>query len=252
MAPPTSTTVLLHGVGLDATMWEPVQAELAGPTLALELPGHGSRPALRAEQSLSSLAEDVLRRMPEEPVHLVGFSLGALIAQHIARYASHRVKTLTSVSSVCQRTPEEAAAVEQRLQTAQQEFEAGARAAIARWFPVGTEVPFEVVDRVKSVLLANDRESYRHAYAVFARGDRDIGDELSAISCPSLAITGELDPGSTPEMSRRLAEAIPECRLTVVPQARHMLPIENAPAVAAAVRYLAQASPDAGEGENGD
>lgn len=252
MAAPTSSTVLLHGVGLDATMWEPVQAELAGPTLALELPGHGSQPPLRNRQSLASLAEDVLSRMPEEPTHLVGFSLGALIAQHIARYAPDRVKTLTSVSSVCQRTPEESAAVEERLRTARHEFEAGAEAAIARWFPADTDVPSADIEQIRNVLLANDRESYLHAYAVFAHGDHDIGSELSGISCPSLAITGELDPGSTPEMSRRLADAIPGCRLVVVPQTRHMLPVENAPAVAEAVTALAAASPDAGEGENGD
>jgi pimeloyl-ACP methyl ester carboxylesterase len=62
---------------------------------------------------------------------------------------------------------------------------------------------------------------------VFATGDAAIGPELGAIRVPSLAVTGELDPGSTPEMTRRLGEAIPGTRTAVVPRARHMLPVER-------------------------
>ena len=47
------------------------------------------------------------------------------------------------------------------------------------------------------------------------------------ISVPALAVTGEHDPGSTPEMTHRLAEALPHCRAVVIPGARHMLPVER-------------------------
>ena len=33
--------------------------------------------------------------------------------------------------------------------------------------------------------------------------------------------------GSTPEMTQRLAEAMPDCRAVIVPGARHMLPVER-------------------------
>jgi (E)-2-((N-methylformamido)methylene)succinate hydrolase len=42
-------------------------------------------------------------------------------------------------------------------------------------------------------------------------------------------VTGACDPGSTPEMTRRLADAIPHCRAIVVPDARHMLPVQRPP-----------------------
>ena len=44
---------------------------------------------------------------------------------------------------------------------------------------------------------------------------------------PALAVTGGLDPGSTPEMTGRLADAMPDCQAVVVPDARHMLPVER-------------------------
>ncbi len=230
-----ATVVLLHGVGLDHTMWRPLQEQLGRESLALDLPGHGTRPALREPQDLAGLASDVLERIPEsEPVHLVGFSLGALIAQHIARFAPERVLTLTAVNSVCQRTAEESAAVEQRLATAGERFHEGVDKAIERWYPAGqSTVPAELIADTRRVLAANDLESYLHAYAVFARGDREIAGELGSITQPTLAITGELDPGSTPEMSHRLGAAIPHCKVHIVPGARHMLPVENAPALAA-------------------
>ncbi|GAA1887156.1 alpha/beta fold hydrolase [Paeniglutamicibacter psychrophenolicus] len=230
-----ATVVLLHGVGLDHTMWRPLQQQLGRVSVALDLPGHGQQPALREPQDLASLARDVLGRMDESgPVHLVGFSLGALVAQHIARFAPERVLTLTAVNSVCQRTAEESASVEQRLATAGEHFEEGVDKAIERWYPKEqSTVPADIIADTRRVLAANDLESYLHAYAVFARGDREIAGELGSITQPTLAITGELDPGSTPEMSHRLGAAIPHCTVHVVPGARHMLPVENAPALAA-------------------
>lgn len=220
-------------------MWEPLTTGLhaQGHTVvAIDLPGHGCRPPLRTPQTLDSLARDVLDRMPDQQVHLVGFSLGALIAQHIARFAPARVKTLISVNSVCQRTPEEAAKVEARLATAGENFTEGVEASIQRWYPAGTTtVPQQIIESTRATLLANDIKSYLHAYTVFVRGDREIADELKSITAPALAITGELDPGSTPEMSHRLANAIPNCRALIVPNTRHMMPVEDTPALAEAI-----------------
>ncbi|PRB70357.1 alpha/beta hydrolase [Arthrobacter sp. MYb213] len=226
--------VLLHGVGLDRTMWQPLGQHLQRDYLALDLPGHGERPVLREKQNLASLANDVLERIEtQQPVHLVGFSLGALIAQHLARFAPNRVLTLSSINSVCQRTPEESAAVEQRLATAGTNFAQGVDKAIERWFPAEqTDVPSAVIEAIRKTLAKNDLESYLHSYTVFAHGDQEIAGELASISQPTLAITGELDPGSTPEMSRRLATALPGARLRIVNGARHMLPVENPAALA--------------------
>jgi pimeloyl-ACP methyl ester carboxylesterase len=249
------TVVLLHGVGLDHTMWDAVRTRITQPTVALDLPGHGGQPPLREPQSLADLAEDVLARLPQVSgtpgaVHLVGFSLGALIAQHIARFHPERVATLACVSSVCRRTPEEAAAVEARLAAASDDFAASVAGSIERWYPTGSgstgsSVPAETIAATERVLLANDVASYLHAYAVFARGDREIAPQLGGITVPTLAITGELDPGSTPDMSRRLAAAVPGARAQIVPGARHMLPVEDAPALAAALTdFIAQVSND--------
>lgn len=227
---PAAPIVLLHGVGLDHTMWQPLEAELAGltdrPVVALDLPGHGDRSPLSAPATLGELAEDVAARMPGR-AHLVGFSLGALIAQHLAVHRARLVASLSSISSVCRRTPQEAASVRTRWQSARTDFSGSVEASLRRWYPAGTPVDADTVAATRTTLLANDVASYLHAYEVFATADAQLAPELGGISVASLAVTGELDPGSTPEMTYRLAEAIHGARAVVVPGARHMLPVEH-------------------------
>jgi pimeloyl-ACP methyl ester carboxylesterase len=221
------TLVLLHGVGLDRTMWEPA-AELLDADFdvqAPDLPGHGARPPATDRVTLADLAAGVVEDVPPGS-HVVGFSLGALVAQHLARYRPDLVRTLTSVSSVCRRTAEEREAVLARLRTAEADFEASAARSLQRWYD-GTGVAPAVVERTRATLLANDVASFLACYRVFATADAQIGPELGRIAAPALAVTGEEDPGSTPEMTWRLAEAIPGCRAVVVPGARHMLPVQR-------------------------
>jgi len=221
------TVVLLHGVGLDHTMWEPVTSRLADAfdVVAPDLPGHGTRPPAAAGTTLADLAAGVREQIPQGS-HLVGFSLGALVAQHLVLQRPDLAATLTCVSSVCRRTPAERAAVMSRLETAERDFEASASASLQRWYD-GTTVDATQVRRTRATLLANNRDSFLNCYRVFATADAEIGPDLGRIAVPTLAVTGENDPGSTPEMTHRLAAAMPDCRAVVIPGARHMLPVER-------------------------
>ena len=219
--------VLLHGVGLDHRMWGPVTALLRGEFTVLtpDLLGHGTSPPAPAGTTLSELAGHVAEVLPAR-AHLVGFSLGALVAQHLARYRPELVASVASVSSVCRRTADERAAVLGRLAAAEADFPGSVEASLERWY-AGTDVAPDLVRETRDTLLANDVASYLNCYRVFATADAEIGPELPRIGVPALAVTGALDPGSTPEMTRRLAEAIPGCRAVVVPDARHMLPVQR-------------------------
>ena len=74
---------------------------------------------------------------------------------------------------------------------------------------------------------------------VYGRDPAARAGRLGAIACATLVMTGELDPGSTPEMAQGIAAAIPKARLEVLPDARHPMPVEAAQAVSAALlRFL--------------
>jgi 3-oxoadipate enol-lactonase len=233
--------VLLHGVGLDHTMWDRCLPSLAEEhrVTTVDLRGHGdSRPASPGT-SLGDLAGDVLEVMDTvgaERAHLVGFSLGALVAAHLAAQHGDRVATLSLVSSVAQRTSEEGEAVRVRLEAARADLNRTVDAAVERWFDAAWQQrePDLVAD-VRRTMLANDPTSYLACYTVFAVGDQEVGPLLGDIAAPTLAITGSDDPGSTPDMSHRLAAAIPDAHAVVVEGARHLLPLERPGELAAAL-----------------
>lgn len=218
--------VLLHGVGLDHTVWDRVVPllEQEYDVRCPDLPGHGAGRRVPAGADLATLAALTAPDVPRG-AHLVGFSLGALIAQHLTAHDPGLVSSLVCVSSVCRRTEVERDAVLNRLAIAGIDHPASVDASIRRWFE-GTDVPIDVIEQTRRVLLANDLEQYLTCYRVFATGDAEVSSALDDIAVPTLAVTGSDDPGSTPGMSRRLGDAILDCRVEVVPDARHMLPVQ--------------------------
>src|SRR5699024_4232936 len=222
----TPTMVFLHGVGLDHTMWAPVQAMLPDTAFYLDLPGHGTQPALQEPTSLQALADDIAARLPAGRIQLVGFSLGGLIAQRLALDLPDKIISVVAASKVCQRTDQERAAVQDRLATARNDFSLSTQRSVQRWYPTNTNVAPEVIEHTRMVLQNNTVDSFLYAYEIFATADQELAAELSQLQQPLLAITGELDPGSTPQMSRRLVNAVPNGTLQLIAAARHMLPHE--------------------------
>lgn len=233
--------VMLHGVGLDHTMWHRVAEPLRDAGHRVHTPdllGHGGAPDADDDTALTDLAEPVATRLDSltGPVHLVGFSLGALVATRVALDRPDDVASLTLVSGVADRSPEERAAVTRRLSAARADLTATFDAAIDRWFSAEwrrTEPNLPTATR--AVLAANRPASYLACYAVFAQADAELWPDLPNVTPPVLAITGADDPGSTPRMSAVLAARVRRGRSATVPGARHLLPLERPGTVASAV-----------------
>lgn len=219
-----SNLLLLHGVGLNRRMWRRCLDPLGARhrVRALDLLGHGQASPAPEGTTLADLAADVAGRM-DGPAHVAGFSLGAMVAQRLALEHPELVRSLVLVSSVAARSPAESAAVAERLALAERDFPAAATAAVERWLPTGDP---ELAAELRATLLGTDRRSYLTCYRVFATADRELWPRLAEIPAPTLAITGADDPGSTPEMTHRLATAIPGARAVIVPGVRHLLPMQ--------------------------
>lgn len=223
-----SDLVLLHGVGLDRRMWRRCTQSLSRrhDVRALDLPGHGTAGPAAPDTTLSEIAQDVADQL-DGASHIVGFSLGALVAQQVAIDHPGLVRSLVLVSSVAARTPAESTRVLDRLAMAERNFPATVSAAVERWLPApshGAEA--ELAEEIRATLLGNDLLSYLTCYRVFATADQQLWPRLPDITAPTLAITGEHDSGSTPEMAQRLAAAIPHAHAVIVPHVRHLLPLQ--------------------------
>lgn len=235
--------VLLHGVGLDHTLWDDL-APLLEPdfeVLRYDMLGHGHAPAIDASVTVQDFIAQLdaeLDRAGWQSANLLGYSMGGLIAGAYAAACPQRVNRLALLSTVFRRSPEEARAVLARLDAAAtQDPQAAAQVSLQRWFtPAFQAARPERVACIGQRLLDNDRASFLAAYRVFAQGDPILAQAAPGIACPALVLTGELDVGSTPRMTLELAEALPHARAQVVPGQRHMLPVEEPAIVAAALR----------------
>jgi pimeloyl-ACP methyl ester carboxylesterase len=225
--------VLLHGVGLTARMWFPVieQLALSHRVIAPDLLGHGESPLPTAEALIADYSEQVaalLRHLGIDTARVVGFSMGAMVAQRFAIDHPLAVAKLVLVCAVHDRSTEEKLAVRTRaLSTAIRGIAPSVPAALERWFtPSFAAQQPEVIESVRATLLANDSVGYLRSYAVFATADESLKDEIGRITAPTLIVAGDDDIGSTPQMAATLHERIRGSEVLVLPGARHMLPLE--------------------------
>jgi pimeloyl-ACP methyl ester carboxylesterase len=109
-------------------------------------------------------------------------------------------------------------------------------APLSRWF--GDEcVTSEPYLLVKDWLTSVDIEAYATAYGAFAEGDDLYADRWPRVACPVLLLTGELDPNSTPQMSRDLAAAAPNAEACIIAGHRHMVNMTAPDEVTTALRH---------------
>ncbi|NIF75919.1 alpha/beta fold hydrolase [Paraburkholderia sp. Cy-641] len=221
---------LIHGIGADHASWDAIASQLEAhfTVLHADLRGHGAS-SLITRCSLDDFVSDVdalLDAVGVQKTHLVGFSLGGLIAQKYAVENSARLNRLALISSVAERTDEERARVLKRADQIDREgIAAVVAAAEDRWFTPAFKAanPQRVAYRLEQ-LVKNDHRSYAAAYRVFAAADRGIA--FDRISVPTLVMTGENDPGSSPRMSRLLHEKIAGSQLRILPELRHSVLLE--------------------------
>ncbi len=238
--------VLVHGVGLDHTMWDLVVDDLAADRLVIryDLLGHGRSPDPPGERSVDHLVDQclaVVEAHAGSAPDVAGHSLGGVIALGLAARHPGRLRRLVLLNTVFDRTPAEVQGARARLALAGAEgLGPVADLAVDRWFDSAwQEAHQELVAAVRARLAGNDPVGYLKAYRVFVDGDPLMPTGASLVTATTLAITGELDPGSTPAMGDALAGAISDCSTRVLPGLHHLPPVE-APAkfVAALLDFL--------------
>lgn len=237
---------LVHGVGANLESWDAVTGRLASrfTIVRMDLRGHGRSGRITTPITLDDLAADVRLVWDHLAIarsHLVGFSLGGLIAQSLALSDARRIDRLVILSAVADRSPAEREKVVSRLKLlAEGGIAAVSAAAEERWFTADFRArhPERIAARMKE-LLANDPASYAAAYTVFATGD--LGHRVHEIKHATLIATGEHDVGSNVRMARFMHERIAGSRLHILPGLRHSVLVEAPDQVAAMVAEFLEA-----------
>jgi pimeloyl-ACP methyl ester carboxylesterase len=217
--------LLLHAVGMDLTLLEPLAAILAKDftVLTVDLRGHGESPYAPAT-GVSDYADDVhalLARLAFAPCGVAGFAMGGMVAQALAVKYPQDVRAAVFANINHQQTKESYAALIGRAEDARRDGMVPILdVTMARWFNEpfrrnGGDTP------VRKRLLANDIRAWCDAFTAMA--NVDTAPKLKSLQIPVLCLAGESDRSTPPPVVKAMADAIPGARYAMLPGGPHMM-----------------------------
>ena len=200
----------------------------------------------RTPYSLSDMASDavgLLDALGIQRAHVVGASMGGMIAQRVAIEHSDRVLTMTSIMSTTgnkrlpRARPEAMKMLTNRPKTDSREELIAFSIRAAR--VIGSPAYPMADDRLEARVRGDYARSYypqgfgRQLAAIIADGDRR--PLLQNLSVPTLVIHGEDDPLVPIEGGRDTAANIPGASLLTIPGMGHDVPLQLVDQVADAI-----------------
>jgi len=221
--------VLIHGLGLNLKMWKGQIPALSKNfrVLCYDIIGHGETPYFGQEQSLTLFSEQLNLLLDEQEISscaVVGFSLGGMIARRFAMDHSDRLQALVILNSPHARSEEQQQAIEKRVRQAEKQGPASTvDAALKRWFTDEyRQSNHQVMQQVKTWVLANNVSHYHLTYDVLAQGVIELVNPNPPITTSTLVMTCEYDYGQPATMANAIAAEIPGSQCIIVPKLRHM------------------------------
>jgi pimeloyl-ACP methyl ester carboxylesterase len=229
----------IHGLGATSNFYTPTCYALAGRYRLVrpDLPGLGRSPT-RDGLSIALFAQAmvrVVRALGLDRVHVIGHSLGSVIAQHLALQEPKLVRSLALLGPL-QAPPEPA---RQALRARAQKVRAEGMAEIADQVLQATTSADTRNNQsvaaalVRELLMRQDPEGYAQSCEALAAAEPA---EIAHIACPTLLVTGEEDPIGTPSGTRMMAERIPGARVVILPRAGHWTTLERPAECAVALK----------------
>jgi 2-succinyl-6-hydroxy-2,4-cyclohexadiene-1-carboxylate synthase len=221
------TLVWLHGFTQTRESAHQFRTILAGSheLLVIDLPGHGESSAVRA--TLAETADLIASSLPEGPVALGGYSMGARVALHVALRHHDRLSALVLLGAT--RGIKDPA--QRRARLAHDEELA------ARVEAVGTERFLDewLAQPMFSSLAKDPRERAArsrdpHGLASSLRlcgtGSQEfLGPRLAALTVRTLCLAGERDVKFSTE-ARAIAKDVPHARMVPILGAHHAAHLE--------------------------
>ncbi len=207
----------------------------------------------RVPYTLGDMADDaagLLEALGVEKAHIVGASMGGMIAQHFAARHGDKALSLTSIFSTTGNPTlppakkEALDALVKRPQNTDEDVLVDHGVYLAR--TIGSPRYPAPEDRLRNRIRAGLKRSFypqgptRHLAAVIADGDRR--DMLRRIEVPTLVLHGEDDPLVPVEGGRDTAATIPGAKIKTIPGWGHDLPLELVDQLAADIAAHAKAA----------
>jgi len=224
--------VFIHGVGLAKEIWDSqIEFFKDHNILTYDLIGHGKTPLNKTQLNFEDFTKQLLNLIDEleiNKIHLVGFSLGSLIARHFAAAHGDRLNSLVLHGSIYKRSEEQKRVVQNRFELIKSDKPASKDRALRRWFSDKfLKENKEIYDKIFSMLDENDHNNFLKVYKLFVNYEDD-DQMLNNINTNTLVTTGQYDVGSTTEMAKNLSEKIKGAKYIEIKDGKHLCSIECA------------------------
>ena len=224
--------VFIHGVGLTKEMWTPqIEFFKDHNILTYDLIGHGKTPLEKTQLNFEDFTKQLLNLIKEleiNKIHLVGFSMGALIARHFAATHSDKLNSLVLHGSIYNRSEDQKRVVQNRFELVKAGRPASKDRALRRWFSDKfLKNNKEIYDKIFSILSENDHNNFIKVYKLFVNYEDD-DQILNNININTLVTTGQYDVGSTTEMAKNLTKKIKNAKYVEIKDGKHLCNIESA------------------------
>ena len=226
--------VFIHGVGLNHTIWLPQKKYFKNKKIVFyDLLNHGKSSKGMKKIDFDNFSLQLLQLLNFlniKKCNLIGFSIGALIAQHFTAKHFEKINKLVIIASVYKRTEHQINKVKNRFKNALNNIDISDD-SIKRWFNQKylDENP-NVYSFFDKILKNNKKEDFLPAYKLFVESD-NYKLNFKNFTMPTLIMTGENEIGSTPEMSENLHQQIKDSELFIISKAKHMASYEKSKVV---------------------
>ena len=233
------TVVLLHSLGANHHMWDGLAPLLPGHSLvSYDLPGHGDAPVPDAPYRIDDAARQLVEVIGETGgrSHVVGLSIGGLVALQVAAERPDLVDRLVLVDSVAvypemlkQQWSDRADSVPRNGMASVVD------ATLTLCFTAGyLEGGGPAVAQLRDWLLACNPDGYGRSCE--ALEEVDLTDRAGRVTAPTLVVCGEDDAPPFLQAARWFGETIPGASLHWLTQARHAGALEQPAQFADALR----------------
>lgn len=222
--------VLIHGLGNDLHLWDGIVPDLAKHhrVLRFDVRGFGLSDKPAGPYSAGLLAQDVaafLDALQIDRAHLLGLSMGGVIAQRFALDHGRRVRSLVLVSTSSEVGEKSRAAWHRLADTIEQRgFDSRSADASRAFAPAFAVAHPEIVAAAGARNAANDPLAY--AAAARASGDYHWTAELGTITAPVLIVQGLADQLTPPGGSVKMSRVLPHNKLVLLEGVGHNIQAE--------------------------
>ncbi len=223
--------LFIHGLGSSGQDWEEQVSFFSKDymVITIDVRGHGQSSKPPGPYSIKLFAEDTaacIRSLEFSPVHIVGISMGGMIAFQLAISNPELIKSMTIVNS----GPEMAAhSFKERLQIIQ-------RLLIFRLFSMqkigevisGRLFPKAEQKELRSMMIErwakNDKLAYMDSFKALLGWS--VMEHIGSLNCPALVIAADEDYTSVSSKEAYVSK-MPNAQIVVIKDSRHATPLDQ-------------------------